>query len=561
VKHHDRHAREAHFHAVTGKKAAMKNKSIIKLPNVFSLILLLPFLLTSFANDAERMTEAAIKGDAKSLDKMLRRNSPEVNAGALIKKLQSFCPGEIFLTPLQAASCAGQAAMVEKLLEAKAIPDLPTGKGKTPLFLAVSNGKDDVARLLLERGAKADLADADGNSPLMAALKQGNLSLAEFLLKNGASPQNRNLDGETALMLAPNAKMAKMLLDAGADPMQKNGRGEAVILIGARSGDADMAALFRDLQNNLRKAVDQELASGDQASEAGRFDEASSRYSAAIEKASGLGGPAIMDIRVRILKKVNSLLDPPALSEKAREHLVRSSYILKNSQNLEQAEKEIAAALGSDPWWLEGYYNIGILQSKLNRFVIAEENLAIYIAAAPTGPKTQGAQDKIYEIRMAREEAEKINGVTGSWVDGGGLTYNVAIDGSNLRISSSAGLAFSLTINNNILKGSVEGGSSSGPNGCTFPGQIHPVNGKLDPDANGMSIEYLWSSYDTKFHYVNMFGAPVTNKCLTCSTKCDAVNIIATNTINLRLVRSGNRQTGGNQMGEIILRNRAARGR
>src|SRR3989304_2357985 len=99
-----------------------------------------------------------------------------------------------------------------------------------------------------------------------------------------------------------------------------------------------------------------------------------------------------MDARVRVLKTVNGLPNPPALSEKAREHLVRSSYILKNSQNLDQAEKEVASALNTDPWWLEGYYNIGILQAKLNRFVISEENLAIYIAAAPPapGPKPAG---------------------------------------------------------------------------------------------------------------------------------------------------------------------------
>jgi hypothetical protein len=340
-------------------------------------------------------------------------------------------------------------------------------------------------------------------------------------------------------MLARNAKMARMLLDAGADPMQRNSRGESAMLIGARSGDADMAALFRDLQVNARKAIDQEMAAGDLAVEKGRFDEASPHYSAAISNAAGLGGTAMKDVRVRVVKKVGSLPDQPALSEKAREHLVRSSYILKNNQNLDQAEKEFAAALTTDPWWLEGYYNIGILQAKLNRFDLAEENLAIYTAAAPPGPKTQGVQDKIYEIRMAREEADKIHGVTGNWVDGAGQPYRVSIDGHTLRISSRSGLAFSLTIDSNVIAGSVEGGTSSGPNGCTFPGQIHPVNGKLDPDAMGMSLEYLWSSYDTKFHYVNMFGAPVTNHCLTCAVKCDAVNIIATNTVNLRLVRSG----------------------
>jgi tetratricopeptide (TPR) repeat protein len=538
----------------------MRNTPIVKLPNIFYLILLLPLLLPPFAG-AENMTEAALKGDAKAMEKKLRRSSPEINAGVPIKGSQAFCPDETMLTPLQAASCVGHAAIVEKLLEAKAIPDLPTSRGKTPLLLAVNNGKEDVARLLVERGAKADLADADGNTPLIVALKRGYVSLAEFLLKNGASPQGRNRDGETALMLVSDAKMAKMLLDAGADPMQKNSRGESAMLIGARSGNADMAALFRDLQANLRKTVDFEMAAGDLAAEEGRFDEASSRYSAAIEKAAGLGGPAIMDVRVRILKKVNSLPDEPALSEKAREHLVRSSYIIKNSQNLDQAEKELGAALVTDPWWLEGYYNIGILQAKLNRFEIAEENLSIYPAAAPPGPKTQGAQDKIYEIRMAREEADKIRGVTGNWSDGGGQTYNVSINGSTLRISSPSGLTFSLTIDSNLIKGSVEGRASSGPNGCTFPGQLHPVNGKLDPDARGMSLEYLWSSYDTKFHYVNMFGAPVTNKCLTCSTKCDAVNIIATNTVNLRLVRSGGGQTGSNLIGERILQNRSSRGR
>jgi tetratricopeptide (TPR) repeat protein len=517
----------------------VRSKGIVRLSGVLFLILFVLFLLPSFASSPGRMTEAALKGDVKALDKLLGRDPSEIDAGAAVKRSQELCPGEIILTPLQAAACVGHVAIVGMLLEAKAASDLPTSEGKTPLLLAVIHGKDDVARLLMERGANADRADADGNTPLLVALKRGNMALAEFLLRKGASPKNRNRGGETALMLAPNAKMARMLLDAGADPMQRNSRGEPAMLIGARSGDADMAAVFRDLQVNARKAIDQEMAAGDLAVEKGRFDEASPRYSAAISNAAGLGGPATMDVRVRIVKKVGGLPEQPALSETAREHLVRSSYILKNNQNLDQAEKEFAAALTADPWWLEGYYNIGILQAKLNRFDLAEENLAIYTAAAPPGPKTQGVQDKIYEIRMAREEADKIRGVTGNWVDGAGQPYRVSIDGNTLRISSRSGLAFSLTLDSSVITGSVEGGTSAGPHGCTFPGQIHPVNGKLDPDARGMSLAYLWSSYDTKFHYVNMFGAPVTGNCLTCSAKCDAVNIIATSTVNLRLVRSG----------------------
>jgi hypothetical protein len=509
------------------------------------IVILVPLLLASCAGAPQRMTGAALQGDAAALDGLLRPGDAGINASSPVDPSQTACPGESALTPLQAASCAGHAAIVKKLLESKADPNLATRTGKTPLFFATKYRRDDVVRLLVQGGARPDTVDGAGNTMLMVASKRGNHSLAEFLLKHGASVQARNQDGETALMVASDAGMAKMLLDAGADPMQRNNRGETAMQIGAGSADAGKAGLFRELQGKSRREVDEELAAGDLAAEKGLFDEAGSRYSAAIAKAGGLGGAAVMDVRVRLLKTVNGLPDPPALSEKAREHLVRSSYILKNSQNLDQAEREVAAALYADPWWLDGYYNIGILQAKLNKFAIAEENLAIYIAAAPPGPKPQAAQDKIYELRLAREEADKIRGVTGQWSDGSGATYSVAIDGSNLKIHSPGGLTFSLTLNNNVIKGSVEGGSKSGPHGCTFPGQIHPVEGKLDPDANGISLGYLWSKYDTKFHYVNMFGAPVAGNCLTCETRCDAVNIIATNTVSLRLTRSGGGSTGG----------------
>ncbi len=517
--------------------------------NVVFLVFLLPLLLASCAGGPERMTGAALQGDAAALDESLRPGGADVNASVPLEKGQTACPGETSLTPLQAASCAGHAAIVKKLLENKADPNLATRIGRTPLFFATKYRRDDVVRLLVQGGARPDTTDGLGHTVLMVASKRGNHSLAEFMLKNGASAQLRNKDGETALMLATDERMAKLLLDAGSDPMQKNNRGESAMQIGARSGDPGMAALFRELQGKLRGEVDRDMAAGDLAAGKGLFQEAGARYSAAIAKAGGLGGAAVAEARVKVLKTVNGLPDPPALSEKAREHLVRSSYVLKNSQNLDQAEKEVAAALDADPWWLDGYYNIGILQAKLNRFDIAEENLGIYIAAAPPGPKAQGAQDKIYEIRLAREEADKIRGVTGQWKDGSGATHSVTIDGGNLRIVSPGGLKFSLTLNNNVIKGSVEGGSKSGPHGCTFPGQIHPVNGKLDPDANGMSLEYLWSRYDTKFHYVNMFGAPVTGNCLTCETRCDAVNIIATNTVNLRLVRSGGSPNVGRPAG------------
>jgi len=522
----------------------------VKVSDLLKIVILVPLLLASCASNPQRMTGAALSGDAAALEGLLGPGAAGINTSSPVDKSQSACPGENVLTPLQAASCAGHAAIVKKLLESKADPNLATSTGKTPLFLATKHGRDDVARLLVQGGARPDTADAGGNTALMAASKRGNHSLAEFMLKHGSSAHIGNREGETALMMASDAKMAKMLVDAGANPSQKNKSGETALQAAERNGNADAAGFLRELEEKSRREIEKELAAGDKAAEGNRFDEALGIYADAVSDAANIGGKTERDVRVRVVKSVNDWADPPGLSEKAREHLVRSSYILKNSQNLDQAEKEVASALNTDPWWLEGYYNIGILQAKLNRFVISEENLAIYIAAAPPGPKPQAAQDKIYEIRLAREEADKISGVTGQWKDGSGASYSVAIDGGNLRIVSASGLTFSLTLNNNVIKGSVEGGSRSGPHGCTFPGQLHPVNGKLDPDANGMSIDYLWSRYDTKFHYVNMFGAPVAGNCLTCETKCDAVNIIATNNVNLRLVRSGG-SAGGSGIGRL----------
>lgn len=516
----------------------MSNKSRIELPNLLIIVFLVPLLFASCASAPGRMTGAALQGDAAALDGLLRPGAADINASSPVGMPQAACPGEAALTPLQAASCAGHAAIVKKLLDYKADPNLATRTGKTPLFLALTNGRDDVVRILLQGGAKPDTVDAGGNTALMVASMRGNKSLVEFLLKNGALPQIKNRGGETALMMASDVQIAQMLISAGSDPLQKNNDGESARHIAERKGNADTARFFRELEEKSRQAIDKELAGGDKAAEGNKFDEALSFYAAAVSKAAEVGGRTERDVRVKVIKSVNDWAIPPGLSAKAREHLVRSSYILKNSQDFNQAEKEIAEALRADPWWLEGYYNLGLMQAKSNQFEVAERNLSLFIAAAPAGPKPQAAQDKIYEIRMAKEEAGKIRGVQGIWVDSSGLGYNVAIDGNKLRIVSNNGLVFTLALNNNVLKGSVEGKANPGPHKCILPGQIHPVNGKLDPDAKGISLEYLWSSYDTRFHCVNMFGAPSANCCLMCDEVCDAVNIVATNTISLRLARS-----------------------
>ena len=197
----------------------------------------------------------------------------------------------------------------------------------------------------------------------------------------------------------------------------------------------------------------------------------------------------------------------------------------------------MTAALRIAPWWVEGYFNIGQLQAEQKKFDQAERNLRLFIVAAPGDPRAQAAQDKIFEIRMAKEEEEKIGGMQGRWVDGVGGSYTVTISGDKIQIHSDVGLAFTLftlTLRNGVLEGSVEGKPYAGEHRCTNPGQMHPVNGKLAPDARGIAIEFLWSNYKANFHCVNMAGVP-SSCCLLCDEVCDSMTISSTSRMSLQL--------------------------
>jgi hypothetical protein len=210
--------------------------------------------------------------------------------------------------------------------------------------------------------------------------------------------------------------------------------------------------------------------------------------------------------------------------------------MLKRGQDINGVEKEMVEVLRIAPWWLEGYYNLGILQAGQNKFAQATENLTLFIKASPGGPKAQAAQDKIYEIKIAKEEADKISAMKGQWTAANGQIYNVSVTGNKLQIAT-YGMTFTLTIKNNIVEGSVEGRSQPGAHNCTLPGQIHPVTGTIDSDARGISLDFLWSTYDTRFHCVDMMGN-ASNCCLLCDEVCDGVTILATTNASIRLVPS-----------------------
>lgn len=554
--------------------------------------LFLSLLLTACANVPGQMTQAALKGDTATLDSLLQSGSPEIDTPASFKVAQPACPGRKTMTALQAAACAGQEAAIRKLLAGKADINLTAGAGQTPLMLAMIHGRDNAARLLVESGALLETTDVAGNTPLLLAAARGNRGLAEFLLKRGASPKARNKAGETALLLSTDPGLSKMLAGLGANPLAVNASGESGLHLAAKNGNAQTATFFLErgvevglrsksgataldlarstadvetgraallarrrgapsraadperatrraevaavIENWIDRSVRNETTLADQAAQEGRSAEALARYTAALAKTADIGGTAGNELRVKIVRYAATLQPPPGIPEKAREHLVRSSYLLKKGQDISLVENEISAALRLAPWWTDGYYNLGQVQAEQGKLDAAERNLKLFINAAPADARAQAAQDKIYEIRMAREEEAKIRGMQGRWMDGGNRGYSVTINGDKILIRSDNGLSFSLTQRNGALEGAVEGGSYPAAHSCTIPAQMHPVTGRLSPDARSMTLEYLWSRYKTSYHCVNMAGVP-SNCCLLCDEVCDAVTVSGTDRVNLQL--------------------------
>lgn len=104
------------------------------------------------------------------------------------------------------------------LLEAKALPDAPTGNGKTALLHAASAGSTNVVRVLLEHGADAR-APVNARA-LCAAAGRGYSQVVRLLLEHRAGVETRDAEERTALHLA--AKMGSFetileLIEAGAD--------------------------------------------------------------------------------------------------------------------------------------------------------------------------------------------------------------------------------------------------------------------------------------------------------------------------------------------------------
>jgi len=463
------------------------------------------------------------------------------------------------------------ANIIRRLIEAGANPDTKDRKGRTPLMHASADGDLESVRFLLRKQADVSVNNyngitaltmastpetakaltaagarfvtaSNGNTQLHYAAMYRGADMAEYLLTNGFAADQRNNDGKTPFELAKQRAGA-----TGGQPYTVEKEITRNIARGRRGfqpqqtddtrAQGDGSAVFALLKKEMQRLIGLDLAEAGQLADDGKAGEALAKYTVVINRATGIDPLLEQKLRVGIVRYAASQPVPPTLSESAREHLVRSSYLLKNNKDQALVEQELAAVLNESPWWADGYYNLGIIQVERKKLDEAARNLRIFIEAAPTDPKAQAAQDKIYEIKLVKEEIGKVKGMAGNWVSSQGGSYKVSIGAETVLINS-GGLNFNMKLSGETLTGTVSGPATAGSHGCTIPAQSHQVTGRFDANARVIDLEYSWASYESKYHCVNMAGQP-SNCCLLCTKVCDGAVITSTRTVALHLTPAG----------------------
>ena len=91
-------------------------------------------------------------------------------------------------TAISAASAKGLIAIVKRLLDMKARPDLTNSEGCNALYFACAAGQTEIAELLLkENKSLATIASNDGVTPIVPAVMSGKAKLITLLRKHGAN--------------------------------------------------------------------------------------------------------------------------------------------------------------------------------------------------------------------------------------------------------------------------------------------------------------------------------------------------------------------------------------
>jgi ankyrin repeat protein len=189
---------------------------------------------------------------------------------------------------MQLAAVIGNAAVIEKLIQAGADPNAPLSSyNDTALMFAARTGKTEAVKVLLDNGAKVNAIETWGNtSALMWAVSEVHPAVVKLLVDRGAdvnartkfvpSATGRGFEGATPVdprsnqapeehssgLLTPlmfaaregDLESARLLVAAGAKVSALDGDGKGALSLAIFNGSYDVASLLVDNRADVNQA-------------------------------------------------------------------------------------------------------------------------------------------------------------------------------------------------------------------------------------------------------------------------------------------------------------------
>jgi Ankyrin repeats (3 copies) len=410
------------------------------------------------------------------------------------------------------------------------------------LIDALRSGNVSAVQQALAAGADVNAKHNGGWMAVMLATPWGETNRIKLLLDHGADVNAKSDGGWTALMVAASgighANIARLLLDHGADVNARNSDGKTAKDLATTP---EIAALLRSYASQ-RIAELTQLAPGQSARE-----KLSSLASQLQE------GPNSQMVAEAILKISDQVKPPPAIPDKAHEHMVTGATFLKGAkspEDFQQAVAEFQKAVLAAPWWGDAYYNLGVAEEAAGDYLAAKRDLQMHLDSNPGPSDAQAAKDKIYEIdakaklaaenpaptssgsteppvvseaqieqNVAAHEQQVISNLSGSWfcqagcnraevsVTGNAFTAHIwapvafpgCEDDENGQCSQTGVVDFAGTIQGLGVNGTatVRGGHIN-PTNCNFGSSSAPFAATISTDGNSIVLNYAQHTWE--FH-------------------------------------------------------------
>ncbi len=255
-------------------------------------------------------------------------------------------------------------------------------------------------------------------------------------------------------------------------------------------------------QARLAKIRSVEMA-GDEAAQAGDADTALSHYKEVLNLSNDNNNED-QRLREKIISFVVSSKRQPSIPEEARRYAIRAQTLVKAKQSAGYAPAvtELTKAMLLAPWWADGYYNLGLMQEGAGDFAGAIRSLKLCLMADTNAANSGAIQNKIYELEVLKEEADKTRAMAGKWKNPkSGKIYDVSLNGKNFQAIGQQGLIIRGVMDGNTIEGTITIPSDKGweNSDCKIPEYTVPLSAQIGLDGKSVTFHYMDNRYTSSY--------------------------------------------------------------